>query len=202
MSKIDYKNGLKHLYQPSAREVVVVEVPLLNYLMVDGRGDPNTAPAYAEAIAALYAVAYAVKFAVKKGPLALDYGVLPLEGLWWADDMTKFSPDDKASWKWTAMIMQPPPVTAELVEAAVVEVRRKKDPAALDRLRFESLAEGTCAQILHIGPFTAEGPTIERLHRFIDARGSRVGKHHEIYLSDIRRADPAKWKTVIRQPMR
>ena len=202
MEKMDFKKELKHLYQAPAANPVLVEVPALNYLMVDGEGDPNTAPAYAEAIETLFAVSYSIKFMIKKGPSAVDYGVMPLEGLWWADDMAAFASKDKSSWKWTAMIMQPALVSTALVESAVAEVKRKKDPAALSRLRFEAFAEGQCAQILHIGPFSEEGPTIEKLHRFIDARGQRSGKHHEIYLSDIRRAEPSKWKTIIRQPLR
>jgi hypothetical protein len=128
---------------------------------------------------------------------------MPLEGLWWADDMAKFSIEDKANWKWTMMIMQPDFVSSEMIDSAILDVRKKKNPVALDELRFESLSEGECAQILHIGPFSEEGPTIEKVHRFISESGKqRAGKHHEIYLSDIRRADPAKWRTVIRQPMR
>ena len=201
MEKIDVKKELKHLYQPSAKEVLQVDVPAMNFLMVDGQGDPNTSQSYAEAIQALYAVSYTVKFMVKKGTQAIDYGVMPLEGLWWADDMSVFPGDDKSSWKWTTMIMQPDFVTGEMIAEAIMEVKKKKNPPALSKVRFEPFSEGVCAQILHIGPFSEEAPTIERVHRFIDAAGTRTGKHHEIYLSDIRKADPAKWKTVIRQPM-
>jgi hypothetical protein len=201
MEKIDFKKNLKHLYQPSAKEVVLVDVPTMHYLMVDGEGDPNTAQAYADAIEALYAVAYTIKFMVKQGPLAIDYGVMPLEGLWWADDMAYFSTEDKSNWKWTMMIMQPAFVTQAMVNTATSEVQKKKNPAAIAKVRWEALSEGKCAQILHIGSFSAEGPTIEKVHRFIETKGQRTGKHHEIYLSDIRKVDPAKWKTVVRQPM-
>ena len=201
MAKIDFKKKLKHLYQPGAKEVVLVDVPTMNFLMVDGEGDPNTAPAYAAAIEALFGVSYTVKFLVKKGALAIDYGVLPLESLWWTEDMSKFSAADKSSWKWTAMIMQPDFVTQEMIRAAILEVTRKKKPAAIAKVRFEAFPEGTSAQILHVGPFSEEGPTIAKVHAFIDARGRRTGKHHEIYLSDIRKAKPAAWKTVVRQPM-
>lgn len=201
MEKIDLKKELKHLYGPSARGVVEVDVPTLNYLMVDGEGDPNTSQAYAEAIEALFTVSYTVKFMIRKGPAAIDYGVMPLEGLWWADDMSAFSATDKSNWKWTAMIMQPSFVTPEIIARAITEAGKKKNPAAIARVRLESLSEGRCAQILHIGPFSEEGPTIEKVHRFIESRGRRTGKHHEIYLSDIRKADPAKWKTIIRQPL-
>lgn len=202
MEKLDLKKELKHLYQASAKEVVEVEVSTMNYLMVDGEGDPNIVSAFAEAVEALFTVSYTLKFMVKKGVLATDYGVMPLEGLWWADDMTKFSIADKSNWKWTVMIAQPPFVTRAMLDAAFAEVKKKKNPAALSRLRFESFTEGKCAQILHIGPFSEEGPTIARLHKFIETNGGKLyGKHHEIYLSDIRKAAPGKWKTIIRQPL-
>jgi hypothetical protein len=200
MKKIDIKKDLKSLYLPSAKAVALVEVPAMNYLMIDGEGDPNTSKAYAAAIEALFAVAYTVKFAVKRAQ-EIDYGVMPLESLWWADDMAAFSAEDKSKWKWTAMIMQPSFVTAAIVAAAIADVKRKKNPPAIGKMRCESLSEGTCAQTLHVGPFSEEGPTIEKVHEFIRARGKLVGKHHEIYLSDIRKAAPEKWKTVVRQPM-
>lgn len=202
MKKVDLKKELKQLYQASAKEVVQVEVPPFRFLMVDGEGDPNTSQAYAQAVEALFAVSYAAKFMVKKGPQELDYAVMPLEGLWWAHDMSAFTVSDKANWKWTMMIMQPSFAANDVVEAAMAEVRRKKNLPGIDKLRLEEFSEGHCAQVLHIGPFSEEGPTIKRLHEFIDARSGRIGKHHEIYLSDIRRTDPKKWKTIIRQPMK
>ncbi len=203
MQKIDLKKTLKLLYQPSASQVTQVEVIPMNYLMVDSTGDPNTENVYQEAIEALFTLSYTLKFMVKKGLLAVDYVVMPLEGLWWADDMTSFTVEDKSNWKWTLMIMQPDFITPEMIAMAMVEVRKKKNPAALGKVRFEVFVEGLVAQTLHIGPFTEEGPTIERVHQFIADSGRQLaGKHHEIYLSDIRKADPKKWKTVIRQPMR
>lgn len=201
MKKIDLKKDLKHLYQPSAKEVVQVEVPAFKFLMVDGAGDPNTSQEYAQAVEALFSVSYTSKFMVKKGTQQLDYAVMPLEGLWWADDMSVFVANDKAKWKWTMMILQPSFVANGVIEAAIIEVRRKKKLPAVEKLRLENFSEGRCAQVLHVGPFSEEGPTIARLHEFIDMRTSRTGKHHEIYLSDIRRADPKKWKTIIRHPM-
>lgn len=202
MDKRDPKKERGSLYKPSAKAAVRVEVPAMNFLMVDGEGDPNTSRAYADAVAALFSASYALKFAVKKGPLQMDYGVLPLEGLWWADDLSAFSSGDRAAWKWTMMIMQPEPVTADLVEEILASLARKKDLAALPLLRFEPYDEGLSAQIMHIGPFSAEAPTIAKLHLFIEEAGyRRSGRHHEIYLSDIRKADPSKWKTIIRQPM-
>jgi hypothetical protein len=202
MKKIDFVKELKHLYSPPAKGPVRVEVPPMNYLMIDGAGDPNTAPAFAAGIEALFPLAYTLKFMVKKGALEIDYGVLPLEALWWAEDMTAFTTGDKSSWQWTLMIMQPEFITAEMVASALAEVKKKKKLPALERVRFEPFHEGACAQIMHIGPFSEEGPNIEKVHRFIKESGcSLSGKHHEIYLSDIRRAAPEKWKTVIRQPM-
>lgn len=201
MDKIDLKKDLKSLYQPSAKQVVEVDVPAFKFLMIDGEGDPNTAPSYAQAIEALFAVSYTAKFMLKKGAQPIDYAVMPLEGLWWADDMSAFVSGDKAQWKWTMMVMQPSFVPDDLIHAAMLEAQKKKNLPGIDRLRLEEFAEGHCAQVLHIGPFSEEGPTIERLHAYMDARGGRTGKHHEIYLSDIRRADPKKWKTIVRHPM-
>lgn len=201
MEKIDYKKELKHLYKPSPSKIEFRKVPQMNFLMIDGIGDPNTALAYKEAVEALYSLSYAIKFMIKKGEPGLDFGVMPLEGLWWVDDMSKFDQSKKEDWKWTAMIMQPEVVTQKLVAIATEEVKRKKNPKALSKIRFEAFAEGTVAQTLHIGPFSEEGPTIQKVHNFIIDDGHRLsGKHHEIYLSDIRRAAPEKWKTIIRQP--
>lgn len=203
MEKIDLKKEWKYLYQPSAQTAVPVDVPTMNYLMIDGEGDPNNSQAYAEAVEWLFAVSYTLKFMIKKSVLAIDYGVMPLEGLWWADDMSTFSTADKSNWKWTMMMMQPAFVTPELLERAMADVQKKKKLAVLPALRLEAFTEGLCAQIMHVGPFSAEGPTIEKVHNFIKATGhQRTGKHHEIYLSDIRKADPQKWRTIIRQPMK
>ncbi len=170
--------------------------------MFDGEGDPNTSQAYKNAVEALFSLSYALKFIIKKGALAIDYGVMPLEGLWWVEDMSQFSIDHKDDWKWTAMMMQPEYVTTELFQEGVEQVKKKKDLSALPNIRFEAFHEGKAAQIMHIGPFSEEGPTVEKVHAFIEESGHKLsGKHHEIYLSDIRRADPAKWKTIVRQPM-
>jgi hypothetical protein len=201
MKKVDLKKDLNQLYQASPKEVTEVDVPTFKFLMVDGEGDPNCSPDYAQAVEALFSVSYTAKFMVKKGPQELDYVVMPLEGLWWADELSAFTAHDRASWKWTMMIMQPGFVTDEVMQAAIAEVRKKKRLPGIDKLRAEEFIEGRGAQILHVGPFSEEGPTIARLHEYIDARTGRSGRHHEIYLSDIRRAAPEKWKTIIRQPM-
>jgi len=202
MTKIDYKKMLKHLYNSSAKKAEIVDVPSMNYLMIDGEGNPNTAQSFQDAIGALYPLSYTLKFMVKKGKIGIDYGVLPLEGLWWADDMSSFSVENKDSWKWTMMIMQPDFVTKDMVREAIEQVETKKNPISLSLVRFESFEEGKAAQIMHVGPFSEEGPTVEKVHAFIEESGCRrKGKHHEIYLSDIRRAAPEKWKTIIRQPI-
>ena len=202
MRKVDFKKELKHLYQPSAQVVSVVSVPAMNFLMIDGQGDPNGSQAYASAVAALFSVSYGLKFRVKKSELQVDYGVMPLEGLWWADDMTRFSVHDRTDWQWTMMIMQPEFILSEMVAEAVSETYKKKPELdALAALRFERFAEGEAAQLLHLGPFSEEGPAVEHLHAYVNANGALSGRHHEIYLSDITRAAAANWKTVIRQPL-
>ncbi len=203
MRKIDYKKELKHLYRPSSKAVEAVDVPKMNFLMLDGEGDPNTSREFQDAVDVLYPLSYALKFMVKKGEIGIDYAVLPLEGLWWSDDMASFSVENKDDWKWTLMIMQPDLVTNAMVEEAIETVRKKKNPVSLSRVRFESFEEGSAAQIMHVGPFSEEGPAIEEVHSFIKESGrQRKGRHHEIYLSDIRRAAPENWRTIIRQPMK
>jgi len=202
MSKIDFKKELKHLYRPSAKKFEVVDVPPMNFLMIDGHGDPNTAQEYQEAVEALYAVAYALKFMSKKEK-GMDYVVPPLEGLWWLENMEEFSTEDKSAWNWTMMVMQPESVTREMFEAALEQVEKKKNLPALSRLRLESYQEGLAVQILHIGSYDDEAPTIARMHAFIDENGYEpAGKHHEVYLSDPRKVAPEKLKTVLRQPIR
>jgi len=201
MAKLDLKKEYRRLYNPSSREYSIVDVPEMQFLMIDGAGDPNTSVAYAEAIEALYAMAYTLKF-ISKMTEDVDYVVMPLEGLWWTPDMAEFSMDDKSAWEWTAMIVQPDHITAAHVATATDEVRKKKDPPGLDRIRYEPYAEGLAAQILYFGPYADEAPTIERLHQFATDGGCQLrGKHHEIYLSDPRRTAPERLRTVIRQPM-
>jgi hypothetical protein len=203
MSKIDFRKELKHLYQPSAKELQVVDVPSMNFLMIDGHGDPNTAQEYQDALEALYGVAYKLKFMSKKEE-GKDYIVPPLEGLWWAGDMETFTAQrDKSDWDWTMMIMQPEWITPVMVEEAVVQVEKAKGLPALSKLRLETYHEGLSVQILHIGSYDDEGPTIAGMHAFADENGYELaGKHHEIYLSDPRRVAAQKLKTVLRQPIR
>ncbi len=201
--KLDLKKQWKHLYQSRAGEITKVNVPPLIYLMVDGEGDPNKSKEFEQAVEALYSLSYTLKFSLKKSPHPVDYGVMPLEGLWWADDPHAFFSMEKSAWKWTVMILQPEFISRSQVDAAFEEVRRKKNPTALDRVRFEMLKEGDAVQTLYLGPFADEPPTILRMHDVIFAAGKQLyGKHHEIYLSDPRRTAPERLRTVLRQPMR
>jgi hypothetical protein len=203
LDKIDLKKELKDLYNPPSKKVVVVDVPCFNFLKIDGAGDPNTSQAYREAIEALYAVSYNLKFMIKKGKTAIDYGVMPLEGLWWAGDESNLNMENKDAWKWTAMIMQPKFVTEALFKEAVQRVKEKKNPPALQKMRFELLCEGLSAQIMHIGPWATEKPTIEKIYAFMRENDYDFnGTHHEVYLSDPRKSSPEKLKTVIRQPIK
>jgi hypothetical protein len=202
MKQVDLRKELKHLYDPSAKEVVEVEVPEMRFLMVDGQGDPATSVAYQEAVETLYALSYALKFAIKKEE-GVDYAVMPLEGLWWVDEVGAALEDileNRDRWKWTSM-MQPGWVTEGRVERALASVEKEKGLPALRRVRFESFHEGRAAQVMHVGPHAEERPTIERVDRFVKDRGARLrGKHHEIYLTDPSRTAPKKNKTVIRHP--
>jgi hypothetical protein len=197
---VDTADELRKLYR--ARTVPeLVEVPTLAFLMIDGHGDPNTSTRFQESVQALYAVSYALKFAVGRdgGPA---YRVGPLEGLWWAADVRSFAIEDKSAYDWTLMIRQPTAVTAMLAAETAARVAERKQLPPARELRLEEFTEGSAAQILHLGPYAAEGPTIERLHAFIAAHGYRpCGKHHEIYLGDPRRAAPERLRTIIRQPV-
>ncbi len=201
MAKLDLKKKLKHVYSATS-EISVVDVPSLNFLMIDGEGDPNNSQAYAEAIEALFSVSYTAKFMIKKSDTGVDYAVMPLEGLWWADDMAAFASGDKSKWKWTMMIMQPTNVSEEIMQKAIASVEKKRGIPGLDKLRFEPFVEGKSAQLLHVGPYSEEGPTIQKLHDYIKETSPLRGKHHEIYLSDVRRVEPDKLKTIIRQGMK
>ncbi|MFC1469019.1 GyrI-like domain-containing protein [Rhodococcus qingshengii] len=207
MEKYDVKKAYKDLYSPGRRDFALVTVPRFGYFAVDGHGDPNTATEYSEALEALYSVSYATKFASKK-ELDRDFVVGPLEGLWRADDPEVFVTRDKSSWDWTMMISQPEWITetelSESIDAVRAKaVRAKKEIAALDKVRFLELEEGLSVQILHVGSYDDEAPTLDRLHNtFIPSNGlSFNGDHHEIYLSDARRTPPEKLKTVLRQPV-
>jgi len=163
MSKIDFKKELKHLYRPSAKLFEVIDVPEMNFLMIDGHGNPNTAQAYGEAVEALYAVAYKLKFMSKKG-LDNDYVVPPLEGLWWAQDMDAFITAKKDDWDWTMMIMQPEWITPEMFDKGCELIKKAKNPPALSKMRLQSYHEGLSIQIMHLGSYDDEASTLAKLH--------------------------------------
>ena len=198
--KIDLKKKYKTLFAPK-KLPQIVDVPPLPYLMIDGEGAPES-PAFAEAVAALYPAAYTLKFHCKttgKG----DFTVGPLEALWWADDMTSFVAGARGDWRWTVMIMQPDFVSNDDLTATMAALEKKKKKAAIhDHLRLATLKEGKVVQVLHLGPYSEEGPIIANMHAFAQDQGfGLAGKHHEIYLSDVRRTSPEKLKTVLRQPV-
>jgi hypothetical protein len=184
-------------------EFAIIEVPALNYFMIDGAGDPNTAPTHKAAIEALYAASYTLKF-MSKEELKRDYVVPPLEGLWWAEDMADFAARRKDRWLWTMMIVVPDFIERSMAERAITRAIGKKALPALTKLRFERLEEGQVVQTLHIGAYDDEGPILKRLHEeFLPANGlTEAGHHHEIYLSDPRKTAAGKLKTILRQPVR
>lgn len=199
--KQDFKKSLPH-YRARKGRFDIIDVPVTQYLMVDGHGDPNTSPDFADALESLYPVAYKLKFA-SRTERGRDYVVMPLEGLWWAGDMDAFtSARDKSQWDWTLMIMQPDWIDDSMFTAAV-EAASSKAPARLDAVRLESLDEGRCVQTLHVGSFDDEGPVLDRMHReFLPDNGLRpTGTHHEIYLGDTRKVAPEKQRTILRQPV-
>jgi hypothetical protein len=201
MASIDLKKKYREHYTARVGKPALVEVPPRPHLMIDGEGNPGTSQEYADAVAALYPLAYGLRAAIKKST-GDGYTVMPLQGLWWVDDMSKFSVDDKDSWKWTMMICQPDLVTEELAAGVMPAVIAKKELAVGHKVRLEMFGDGLAAQVMHVGPYSAEAPTIQLLHDFIVDEGlGRVGKHHEIYLGDPRKSDPAKLRTIIRQPV-
>lgn len=200
--KVDFKRALDS-YRAKVGEFRLLEVPERQYLMIDGHGDPNTSTNYSDALQALYPVAYKLKFA-SRAELGRDYVVPPLEGLWWAQDMTAFtSSRDKSQWQWTIMILTPDWVEVGLLEQARQQAGAKNPPTRLADVRLAGLHEGRCVQTLHRGPFDDEGPVLEHLHHVVlPEHGLQLaGTHHEIYLSDPRRTAPEKLRTILRQPV-
>lgn len=200
--KVDFKREFKELYNPKTGVFSLVEVPKLQYLMVDGQGDPNQVNEYQEAVEALFSISYSLKFHSKNN-LGKDYVVPPLEGLWWSDNFDDFRSRRKSLWSWTMMIMVPDWLGEGDFSAAVASVRKKKPSLKLERVRFDSLEEGLSVQIMHIGSYDDETPTLLKLHdQWLPENGFKERlKHHEIYIGDPRKTPPAKLKTVLRQPV-
>ena len=200
METIDFKKEYRELYTAPKDTPAIVDVPALQYLMVDGSGNPNTSARFPECMSGLYPLAYTLRFVIKAEE-QVAYSVMPLQGLWWlpGDD---FDFSVKERWVWTLMIMQPDYVTEDRFEMARESAKKKEPLPVFDELRLEVYEEGLVAQIMHIGPYADEAPTIEKLHAFIHANGySLRGKHHELYIGDPNRSAPEKLKTIVRQPI-
>ena len=211
MKILELKKQFKHLYQPSAKKVEAIQIPKLQFAMIDGAiekgSEPGKSPLFAEATQALYSLAYTLKFMVKKRKTnAFDYPVMALEGLWWVEDGF-FDITVKDNWFYTLMIMQPDVITKEVFEEAREQVRKKKgDSEILNKVRLAYFEEGLCVQTMHIGPYATEPATMDRMREFMEENGLKDnvgpnGKHHEIYISDPRKAAPDKMKTVLRHPV-
>lgn len=217
MEKIDFKKTLREVYSAPKGRFTRLEVPGMQFLMIDGRGDPSTSETYQQTIEALYALAYKLKF-TSKNELGRDYVVPPLEGLWGSEMMVStlsgiedeaqwlqvFNASNRDEWTWTMMIMQPDWIGEEFYAAALAETRESKELPALDKVRLERLHEGLCVQTMHVGPYADEGPVLARMHvHYLPAQGLvENGSHHEIYLGDPRRTAPEKLRTILRQPVR
>ena len=197
------KNTLPDYFKASPSKFSVVKLPKFNYLMVDGKGDPNTSHSYLEAIELLYGISYTLKF-MSKDELGRDYVVPPLEGLWWAKDLNSFEKREKSKWSWTMIIMVPNGITKAFATKAIKTFKEKKPEANISKIRFDSLTEGLSVQILHVGPYDAEGQVLARMHKEFMPENNYVfnGIHHEIYLGDPRKTSPEKLKTILRQPVK
>jgi hypothetical protein len=206
MEKLDLKKELKQFYAPSAKQPAIVEVPEFNFVMIDGQVEPGqtieNSPEFQQAMQALYGASYTLKFISKlRKENPIDYTVMALEGLWWSE-AGEFDISNPEGWRYTLMMLQPEHITPTMFAEALRQVEKKHPSPALDRLRFERFREGPSVQIMHIGSYAAEPATIARMHAYAQEQGYRLrGKHHEIYLGDPRKADPAKLKTVLRHPV-
>lgn len=208
MITLDLKKDLKHLYNPSAKQVSLVEVPRFNFAMVDGEIEPGCrpgdSPSFTQAISALYGISYTLKFMFKKREVEpVDYPVMALEALWWFKDNGEYDFNNPTGWKWTAMILQPEVITAEVYAEGLAQLKKKrKGEPGIERMRFESFEEGLAVQIMHIGPYATEPESVAKMDTFAAEQGYRMrGRHHEIYLGDPMKADPSKLKTVLRHPV-
>ncbi len=201
MDKIDFKKDFKELYG-TGQTPALVNVPRLKFLMVDGKGEPAGSVEFQNAVEALYGLSFTIKFDLKKEGTTPEYSVAPLEGLWWMANGKPFDMHAKAQWRWTLMIAQPAHIKDINVIRAIKTLRSKKQNPAIEHVRFSAFEEGRCAQILHIGPYAEEAPTIALLHEFARQHHYKLhGKHHEIYLGDPRRAKPDKLRTILRHPV-
>ena len=204
---LDLKKEYKALYSPSAKKVELVDVPDLQFLMIEGAIEPGmapgTSPGFKEAMEAMYGAAYTLKFMSKLDPSnPVDYPVMALEGLWWVED-DNFIITRKDNWFYRLMILQPEIITPQRFSEALAQMRKKKgQQAGFDRLRLEHFREGLSLQIMHIGPYDTEPATLEKVQAYAAEEGYVLsGIHHEIYLGNPLRAQPEKLKTILRHPV-
>lgn len=206
MTKLDLRKAYKHLYRPSSRDVSLVEVPPLQFAMVNGAIEPSSSPglsqSFKDALGALYGISYTLKFMSKLDPVSpLDYTVMGLEALWWVED-GQFDINKPDNWHWQAMILQPEHITQAIFAEGVNRLRKKKPSPAVDQLRLETFEEGLCMQIMHIGPYADEPATVARMDAFAVENGlHKRGHHHEVYLGNPLQAEPSKLKTILRHPV-
>lgn len=201
MRNYDIKRDKRILYAAKKR-FEIVDVPPLNFLMADGEGNPNTSPLYRDVVRALYTTAYAMR-ALAIDEFGKKHTIGPLEGLWWADDMRVFKSRDEDEWQWRLMVVQPDWITDQIFKQGLENAQEKHDLTAGNRVRFDKFDEGKSVQVMHIGPYDQEGPTIARMHdEFMPENDLKPrGSHHEVYLSDVRRTDPSRLRTILRQPV-
>ncbi len=200
--KLDFRKEYPELYNPPSTKFMIIDVPDMKFFMIDGKGDPNTSQEFKDAIATLYPLSYGVKMPFKKKHTDKDYVVPPLEGLWYMENMAEFRMDNKQSWQWTLMMRVPDFIPDSDASDAIDVVKAKKNPPSIEKIRFEHFQEAKCVQIMYVGPFDAEPPTITKMHEWAKDQGYHLrGKHHEIYLSDLRRVEAERLKTILRQPI-
>lgn len=205
MEKIDYKKKYKYLYSPKPGVVEEVDVPALNFAMIDGKGaadGPSQTPEFQDAFGAIYGITYTLKMGRKKAGVGPDYTISPPEALWWMEGDVEFDISKPGLWRWTLMLMQPDFISQDDFKQAVEQLKKKKDNPQIDKLRLETFEEGLSVQTMHVGPYADEGPNIEKLHDYSKQNGLKLrGRHHEIYFGDPRRTKPEKLKTILRQPV-
>jgi hypothetical protein len=207
MEKLDLKKKYRNLYKPSTKEVDIVDVPLFQFVMINGGIEegktPGNSPSFQQALEALYGISYTLKFASKQNKEnPVDYTVMALEALWWVDEGT-FDIRHPGNWKWQAMIMQPDHISQKMYQNGLEALRKKKDNPAIEKMSLETFHEGLSMQMMHIGPYSEEPITLSKMDAFVNEnRYVYHGRHHEIYLGDPRKAKPENLKTILRHPVR
>lgn len=201
MDKLDFKKLYKTYYSPKSDKPEIISMPRMQFLMVDGRGDPNNSADFQAAFGLLYGTAYTMKFSRKKTGKT-DFSIGALEGLWWNEKGEAFGMDRKDDWYWTLMLWVPDDITQDEFETARGALKARKPELTTERIRLGTYKEGVVVQIMHIGPYDTEQSDVEKMHSFASAEGyTQSGKHHEIYFGDPRRTVPEKLRTILRHPL-